>query len=96
MKGELKTFFTNSYKVFKYAHIIIKASDEEVTNNHFVNNLMHLKSNCSETKSIEKCKIIIIAQVSKFLSFTHTKGCGLPERSVELMEKGKTAKHREI
>lgn len=50
-------------------YIIIKAIDEEVQNNVFVNKVsLHLKSNYVETKNIDKYKIITTALVSKFLS----------------------------
>lgn len=87
-EGETKSIF-HQFIVFKYAYITIKASDEAVTNNAFANNLMHLKSNYLETKRIDKCKIIITAPASKFLNFAHTKGCGLPENSVEVSGKRK-------
>lgn len=73
MKGKLKVFFINLYKVLKYVYIIIKASNEEVINNIFVNNLMYFKSNYLEIKSRDKCKIIIIVLVLKFLRFIYIK-----------------------
>lgn len=77
MKRKLKAFFSNSYKAFNYAYVIIKVTYGEVTNNALLNNLMHLKNKYLELKSIDNCKIIIAALVSKFLTFTRTKGCGL-------------------
>ena len=86
MKEELKAFFTNLYKIFKQAYIIIKAPD--VTNNGFVSNLMHIISNYLETRGINKF-IISLPRVQNFLSFIHTRGCGLPESSVDINGKRK-------
>ena len=91
MKGKLKAFFSNSYKAFKYAYIIIKVTYEEATNNAFLNNLMHLKSKYLETESTDNCKIITTSLVSKFLTFTHMKGCSLPESSMEVSGKRKSS-----
>lgn len=68
-KRKLKTFSTNSCKSLKYAHIIIKSGNEEVTDKAFVNNSMHLKSSYSETKTMGQCTIITVVVTLKFLRF---------------------------